>query len=197
VYRLAVSHTFLYKKLDEFGEKHNANILEKVAAEGKRMEAEIAQQNKEPVAASENVKIVETPEPDAGRKIVFDNFDFKQNVHHMTEEHQNIDNHWVSHMCTENRVSGNNLSTVRPQLSAILSLDNGVFIPNEEEHILQRENYVTLVSQIIVRNIVCLHLLMRCAPKHIRHQYQTEMMKKTETVRFSLYLPINSMCLCY
>ncbi len=139
--------------------------------------------------ASENVKIVETPEPNAGRKIVFDNFDFKQNVHHMTEEHQNIDNHWVSHMCTENRVSGNNLSTVRPQLSSILSLDNGVFIPNEEEHILQRENYVTLVSQIIVRNIVCLHYLTRCAPKHIRHQYQTEMIKKTETVRFSLYLP--------
>ena len=83
MYRLAVSHTFLYKKLDEFGEKHNANILEKVAAEGNRMEAEIAQQNKEPVAASENVKIVETPEPDAGRKIVFDNFDFKQNVHHI------------------------------------------------------------------------------------------------------------------
>ena len=148
------------------------------------MEAEIAKQNKDPVVASEDV--METPQPDAGRKIVFDNFDFKQNVHHMTEEHQNIDNHWVSHMCTENRVSGNHLSTKQPRLSAILSLDNGVFIPNEEEHILQRENYATLVSQVIVKNIVSCHFLSRCAPKHIKHQYQTEMMKKTETVSFSL-----------
>ncbi len=36
VYRLAVSHTFLYKKLDEFGEKHNANILEKVVLRKER-----------------------------------------------------------------------------------------------------------------------------------------------------------------
>jgi hypothetical protein len=40
-----------------------------------------------------------------------------------------------------------------------------------------------------MRNIVCLHFLSRCAQKHIQHQYQTEMIKKTETVTFSLYLP--------
>jgi hypothetical protein len=40
-----------------------------------------------------------------------------------------------------------------------------------------------------MRNIVFLHFLSRCARKHIRHQYQTETMKKTETVTFSLYLP--------
>ena len=32
---------------------------------------------------------------DKGRKLVFDNFDFKQQVHSMTEEHQNVDVHWV------------------------------------------------------------------------------------------------------
>ena len=63
-------------------------------------------------------------QPDVGRKIVFDNFDFKQNVHHITKMHRNIDNHWVSHTPTENRVSGNHLSFVRPKESAILDLVN-------------------------------------------------------------------------
>ena len=121
-------------------------------------------------------------QPDAGRKVIFDNFDFKQNVHHMTETHQNTDHHWVSHMCTENRVSGNHLSTTRPKESSIMDIDNGKFIPSREEHVVQRQNYATLVSQIIVRNIVCLHFLSQCAPKHIKHEYQAQMMKKTETV---------------
>ena len=39
VYRLVVSHTFLYKKLDEYGKEHNGKILEKVIGEGKRLQA--------------------------------------------------------------------------------------------------------------------------------------------------------------
>ena len=100
----------------------------------------------------------------------------------MTETHQNIDHHWVSHMCTENRVSGNHLSTTQPKESSIMDSDNGKFIPSREEHVVQRQNYATLVSQIIVRNIVCLHFLSQCAPKHIKHEYQAQMMKKAETV---------------
>ncbi|CAB4036276.1 Hypothetical predicted protein [Paramuricea clavata] len=93
-------------------------------------------------------------------------------------------------MCTENRVSGysgNHLSTVRPKNSAILDLDNGKFIPSKEEHMLQRQDYSTIVSQIIVRNIVCLHFLSQCAPQHIKHQYQSELTKKTETVAFDYF----------
>ena len=52
--------------------------------------------------------------PDKGWKIAFDNFDFKQLVHHMTEDHQNIDDHWVSRISVENRVSGNHLSMDKP-----------------------------------------------------------------------------------
>ncbi len=29
--------------------------------------------------------------PDGGRKITIDNLDYHQNVHHMTEQHQNVD----------------------------------------------------------------------------------------------------------
>ncbi len=70
VYRLVVSHTFLYKKLDEYGKNHNKKILEKVICEGKRLQAlEETEVNFDVCAAA-----------DTGRKIVFDNFDFKQQV---------------------------------------------------------------------------------------------------------------------
>ena len=48
--------------------------------------------------------------PDNGRKITFDNLDYRQEVHYMTEEHQNIDKHYITSMSTENRVNGNQLS---------------------------------------------------------------------------------------
>ena len=37
-----MSHTFLYKKLDEYGANHNKKIVEKIAAEEKRLKAEFA-----------------------------------------------------------------------------------------------------------------------------------------------------------
>ena len=72
VYRLVVSHTFLYKKLDEYGKNHNKKILDKVICEGRRLQAlEKAEVNSDDVCDA----------ADTGRKIVFDNFDFKQQVH--------------------------------------------------------------------------------------------------------------------
>eukprot|EP00794_Sanderia_malayensis_P001047 gene1047-373_t len=44
------------------------------------------------------------PAPDMGRKIVFDNLDWHMPVHHMTEEHQNIDQHYTVKMSVSNRV---------------------------------------------------------------------------------------------
>ena len=100
VLRIVVSHTFLYKKLDLFGHDHNAKIMVKVRNENARM---LSLWNNE---AGDGEAEVLSNQIDDGRKIVFDNFDFNQKVHHMSESHQNIDKHWVTHMCTENQVSG-------------------------------------------------------------------------------------------
>lgn len=86
VLRLVVSHTYLYKKLDQYGQNHNAKILDKVQAESARMLQLWEKENT--VITGQSI----TP-ADSGRKIVFDNFDFIQKVHHMTETHQNTDNH--------------------------------------------------------------------------------------------------------
>lgn len=65
----------------------------------------------------------------------------------MSETHQNIDKHWVSHMCTENRVSGNHLPVEQPPKARLLELDNGKFIPSRFEHQLQRENCMPCLNE--------------------------------------------------
>ena len=39
---------------------------------------------------------VMTIEKEWGRKLVFDNIDYSYEVHHMTEEHQNVDCHYMT-----------------------------------------------------------------------------------------------------
>ena len=60
----------------------------------------------------------------------------------MSETHQNIDKYWVSHMCAENRVAGNHLSTEQPPITRLLNLDNGnisliMLSNNSKEKIMQ------------------------------------------------------------
>ena len=39
--------------------------------------------------------------PDCGKKITFDNIDYHQNVHYMSKDHQNIENHYVTYICVQ------------------------------------------------------------------------------------------------
>ena len=152
--RLTTSNVYYYKKIDEFGEKFDANIKEAVRQEGQFMQKShqsttLSVQQIEQVtpmtsdsAGSSNIPPSRTTtavaltsaEPqgqqvapmildsagdamtippsttttavalksDSGRKLVFDNFDFRQEVHYMTQDHQNVAVHWVTHMAVEN-----------------------------------------------------------------------------------------------
>ena len=87
-----------------------------------------------------------------GRKITIDNFDYRQNVHHMTEEHQNIDVHHVTVMSTENRIGAVDFSDQKKE-DGIMKLENGKFIPSDDDHQLQRKDFISLVGRILVANI--------------------------------------------
>ena len=194
VLKLVVSHTFLYKKLDAFGHQHNGKILEMVKNESSRLltvwndvesdESTTVKDGNDVVDLTPSGDCSNTISYDAnhGRKIVFDNFDFMQKVHHMSEVHQNIDNHWVVHVSTENRVSGNHLSMVEGSVKRILEMDNGKCLPDRNEHSAQRDNYADLVSRILVDNIKWLGFLKAHVIRHIKHPYSREMTKPTETV---------------
>ena len=70
--------------------------------------------------------------PDCGRKITFDNHDDRQEVHYMTEDHQNIDEHVVTFMASENIIPAYSLSDKVPE-NGVLQMDNGECLPNQTE----------------------------------------------------------------
>lgn len=119
--------------------------------------------------------------PDVGRKLVFDNIDYRHEVHYMTEEHQSVDNHCVTVMAVENRVSGSHLSDQQPE-GGILQLENGKCIPSSRDNAKQRDNYIVLVGRVIATNIKCLRFLSDVTIPHIPHSYRKEMITKSEIV---------------
>ena len=185
---MTTGHSYYYKKLDEFGKDHAASVQKKVKDESTRLQkkhrapTEAASSTSShlpgnPTQTEQSVLI----SPDKGRKLVFDNFDFKQQVHSMTEEHQNVDVHWVSHLSIENRVSGSHLSSEKPAADAVMQMENGLCLPSRHEHHLQRENYITLTERAIVE-IPCLAFLKPVVCRHIPHQYRKELAEKSEMV---------------
>lgn len=204
--RVTTSHSYYYKKLDEFGKNFNAPILERVKKESERLKRVNSpkQQRVDLQSPSSNSDQDEHTHPltrplvpldvvlsaDKGRKLVFDNFDFRQQVHGMTQDHQNVDVHWVTHLAVENRVSGNHLSSEAPSVDDLMSLENGLCLPNRYEQHLQREEYITLAERVIVE-IPCLAFLKPVVLHHIPHQYSKEMASKSAMVRSSDSAPFS------
>eukprot|EP00112_Aurelia_sp_Birch-Aquarium-sp1_P021394 Seg5754.2 transcript_id=Seg5754.2/GoldUCD/mRNA.D3Y31 product="hypothetical protein" pseudo=true protein_id=Seg5754.2/GoldUCD/D3Y31 len=89
--KVIVSHPCIHKKLDEFGKVQESLVAEKLFDEGERLKD--THRN-----TDDKVALV----VDMGRKVMFDNIDYKQNVHHMTEDHQSPMFHWVTYMSVEN-----------------------------------------------------------------------------------------------
>ena len=179
--KITCSHTFLYKKLDQFGEDHNKHILESVKQQGEFMELQAERQKCDAglLADQKNKCVVQG----VGRKLVFDNIDYRQEVHYMTHEHQNNDAHCVTYMSVANHleVSGNHLSHVRPG-GSVLNLENGKCLPSVCDNVRQRENCIALIGRIISAKIKCLQFLQDVSVAHIPHLYRKEMSAKSNVV---------------
>ena len=155
--RLVISPNHLYKKVEEYGADHDAVVKEMVDNDGKWL----ASQKKHDLSIQAN-----GAQPSVGFKLTVDNVDYTQNVHYMTENHQNKDKHYVSINATVNRVSANHFSDNGPTCS-INQMENGKCIPNHIEQKAQRENYITLVKRVIVDNVPCLAFGKELVEKHI------------------------------
>eukprot|EP00794_Sanderia_malayensis_P001821 gene1821-2045_t len=165
--RLTVSHTFLYKKLDEYGKGHLDAILKQVDADGKRLDH----------IPAPNQAVI----PDIGRKVVIDNFNYTAQPHEMTLERQNDCVNWVAMLITENRVSGYGLDDRKPDIAKIFTVPNAIFLPDEIERNNQRKDYIALVGRQAVKHVKCLQFLEDVATKHIQHKYSSIMTKSTNT----------------
>lgn len=154
--RLVVSHHFLYKKLDEFGQDHDSFLKEQVF------------------------------KPSLDRKVVVDNFDFTTKVHSMTEDHQNDDEHWVSVAAVENRIHDDTLSTNCPMKNEITKMENSTLLPNINDHKKQRDNYIDLCGKIACANIKCLEKFGDVVVQHIKHAYSAEARWATDSVSIEI-----------
>jgi hypothetical protein len=99
----------------------------------------------------------------------------------MTEENQNIDTHECAIGFVANRVSNDALSMDVPQQS-LKDVDNAIFLCDEEEYDLHRENLLILVERIITADVKCLQFLQSVVVKHILHAHSREMAKKSHMV---------------
>lgn len=177
---MTTSHSYLYKKLDEFGKDHTKSITDAVRRQSELMGQKKDKQRVQECAGAGHESVVAglpQPQPslctvsqssmDCGRKITFNNLDYYQKVHHMTEEHQNIDKHYVSDDLPE---------------TGVLGMENGKCLPSVKDNTRQRENYIVLTEPIISSSIPRLHYLSEVCTPHIPHQYSKEMKNVSQTV---------------
>jgi hypothetical protein len=114
-------------------------------------------------------------------QVCFDNVDTYVQVHSMTEDHQNIDSHECIKAFVPNRVSGYPLQFDNPQAD-VNSTDNGTFIFDKSDHVLQRQNYIILVQKIICEDIDCLSIFKDVVCRHILHKHSKELSGKVDMV---------------
>ena len=120
-------------------------------------------------------------DPSNGFNIVVDNWDLRQDVRHMTSDHQNTDIHWVNHNIVENCISGNDLPDDKP-LKNVQDVENKDLISSFADHKELYTNYLIHIQRILARRIPALHCLLDHVPKHIRHKHSYEMSKKSKKV---------------
>ncbi len=172
--RVAVSHTFLYKKMDELGRNHLQDMHCKIQAEGK-----ILQDSSTPNINSPLCK-------DMGRKLVIDNFNYSSQPHEMTEDHQNKVVNWVGLMVVENRLSGQGLGMIKPSPENLISMESCLLLPSKIERANQRRDYIVLCGWLAVKYFKCLEPRKNAAVQHQPHRYLSEMGKPSKPVSFPL-----------
>ena len=119
--------------------------------------------------------------PFNGFSVVVDNWDLRQEVRHMTSDHQNTDIHWVNQNIVENTVSGNHLPDDKP-VKNVTDVENKDLIPSIADHKELYNNYLVHIQKILTKRIPSLEGLSSNVPKHIKHKHSEEMSKKSKKV---------------
>eukprot|EP00795_Rhopilema_esculentum_P005636 gene5636-10857_t len=106
--RLAVSHTFLYNKLDGYERDHLGDIEEKISKEGEMMKNSISSSY-------------------SGRKLIIDHFNFSSEPHQMTAENQEKVVNWVfAEMIYENENDTSGMQKVKTKLHGYAPCNDSV-----------------------------------------------------------------------
>ena len=88
-------------------------------------------------------------------KIILDNIDLHILTRDMTCDRQNKDTHWVNHSAVKNRVTVEDNTKQHIKVSEL----NCQFLPSVNDHDKLRNNFIHVVSCVIVTHIPCLQFL--------------------------------------
>lgn len=115
-------------------------------------------------------------------RVTFDNFDFQVLANIIVKGHQNSDMHWITQFITFDRVPCNGLNDTFPIIRDMKDFENSNYLLSKQELQSQRNDYIVLVSRVLVEYFPCLKPIESVVPKHIAHQYSKEMATPSEII---------------
>ena len=132
-----------------------------------------------------------------GYIVVGDNIDKRIVPRNMRVEHQVQSLHYFHAYAALNRVETLHLDDCK-QIGDIKDLPLSTFLLSPEDCSTLRDNYVILVSRILVRHLTALQPFMKCVPQHIQHANSAVMSLKSTVVKTvcACVFRCVSVCLC-
>ena len=89
--------------------------------------------------------------------------------------------HYFHAFTALSRVETLHLDDTKP-IGDIKSLPLSTFLPSAEDCSALRDNYVILISRILVKHMAFLQSFSKCVPNQIEHMYSKEIAKKSSVV---------------
>ena len=116
-----------------------------------------------------------------GYQLTGDNVDLYVKVKHMSSTNQNSSIHWFNINAVLNRVNNNQLNNNKPIMS-VLEMQNSQFLPSAQDNVNILQDFIPLVSCVLVTNISALQQFKKSVVWHIPHKYTNEMKQKSTQV---------------
>lgn len=122
------------------------------------------------------------PHLPCGYIVVGDNIDKRIVPRNMRLEHQVQSLHYFHAYAALNCVNSLHLDDTK-RIGDIKQLPLSTFLLSPEDCSTLRDNYVILVSHILVQHVAALRPFSKCVPQHIQHRYSEIMKQKWTVVR--------------
>ena len=106
------------------------------------------------------------------------------------KNHKNSDFHWITHYLTFDRVSSAGLDDTKPLVADINNFTNSNYLLSADELQMFRKDFIVLVSRVLIEFFPCLSPLESIIPKHIKHHFSEEMLKKSVIISLPI-VPYN------
>ena len=130
-------------------------------------------------------KVIEAVKCGRTLRTVGDNWNLRIQKRDMRKDSQNIHYDWFQFVFIMNRITLNHLSNVG-HVGNVRNPDLSVFLVNDDEMAILRENYKVLAARVIVEFMGKFKFLKAVLPEHIPHPYQNQMAQKSVVIPMPL-----------